>query len=328
MIMNYSIPVTMQIVSQSAIDIITGASAENSTGMRIRKRLRALWSAGGTDYDLGTIAGFSGRTSFSGTHASLTLAWPAEKNPRSSSSWNSLLVPDDAVRIKLFVIMRLPDGDLELPLLTGVPSPNGITESYGTKRETLEIRIEDVTGVAMRDSDYTVPYISTGSVSATFVADSVLPVPYVCLYPTVGVSGCVERFPNALAAADDALITQQDKLNPLTGQKRVRYGDRDGRIVYRLVEESETTPFNNSYPDSDSDFAYAEQSLASGLSVEPLYTRLALSRINPYLDLGSIISATLGRAGIGEQLQVREINWRLMPRLERMTIKGRREPAQ
>ena len=321
----------MQIVRQAAIDIITGAtgaSVESYLGMRIPKRLRAIWSVGGTDNDLGTIAEFTGRTSFSGTHASITLAWPAEINPRRSGEWNSLLLPSDAVRIKLSVIIRLADSELEVPLLTGVPSPNGISENYGGKSETVEIRIEDVTGVAMRDTAYAVPYIATGSVSAKFVADSVLSVPYVCLYPTVNVSGCVERFPNALAAADDALITQQDKLNPLTGQKRTRYGDRDGRIVYRLVEENETTSFNSSYPDAGSDFGYAEQSLAGGLSVEQLYTRLTLGRINPYLDLGSIISTTFGRGGIGEQLQVREINWRVMPRLERMTIKGRREPPQ
>ena len=242
--------------------------------------------------------------------------------------WNSLLVPDDAVRIKLSVIMRLTGGELEIPLLTGIPSPNGITESYGGKRETVEIRIEDVTGAAMRDTAYPVPYVPTGSVSATFVASSVLPVPYVCLYPTVNVSGCIERFPNALAAADDALITQQDRLNPLTGQKRMRYGDRDGRIVYRLMEESETASFNSPYPDAGGDFGYAGQSLAGGFGVEPLYARLTLPRINPYLDLGSIISTSFARAGIGEQLQVREINWRVMPREERMTIKGRREPAQ
>ena len=317
----------MQIVRQEAIDIIRGASIEKFRGTRIQKRLRAIWNVSGSDSDLGTIAGFSGRTSFGGTHASITLPWPAEKNPRSSGGWNSLLIPDDAVRIKLSVIMRLSDSELEVPLLTSVPSPNGISESYGGKRETVEIRIEDVTGVAMRDSNYNVPYIATRFVSAKFIADSVLSVPYVCLYPTVNVSGCVERFPNALAAADDALITQQDKLNPLTGQKRMRYGDRDGRIVYRLVEESETTSFNSSYPDVGGDFGYAEQSLAGGLSVEQLYTRLTLPMINPYLDLGSIISATFGRGGISEQLQVREINWRLMPRLERMTIKGRREPA-
>lgn len=317
----------MRIVRQSVIDVITGASAESRTGTRIRKRLRALWSVGGADTDLGTIAGFGGGTSFSGTRASLTLAWPAEKNPRNSGGWNSLLVPDDAVRVKLSVIMRLGGGELEVPLLTGVPSPNGISENYGGKRETVVVRIEDVTGVAMRDTGYSVPYIATGKVSATFVASSVLPVPYVCLYPTVNVSGCVERFPNALAAADDALITQQDRLNPLTGQRRVRYGDRDGRIVYRLVEESETASFNSSYPDAGGDFGYAEQSLASGLNVAPMYARLTLPRINPYLDLGSIISTTFGRAGISEQLQAREINWRVMPRLERMTIKGRREPA-
>ena len=325
--MNYSIPATMQIVRQAAIDVISGAYVETYRGMRIPKRLRAIWSVSGSDYDLGTIAGFSGRTSFSGTHASITLAWPAEINPRRSGDWNSLLLPSDAVRLKLSVIMRLDDSELELPLLTSVPSPNGISENYGKKSETVEIRIEDVTGVAMRDTTYTVPYISTGSVSATLIADSVLSVPYVCLYPTVNVSGCVERFPNALAAADDALITQQEKLDPLTGQKRMRYGDRDGRIVYRLVEESETTSFNSSYPNTGGDFGYTEQSMAGGLNVKQLYTRLTLARINPYLDLGSIISTTFGRGEISEQLQVREINWRVMPRYERMTIKGRREPV-
>lgn len=325
--MNYSVPVTLQLVRQSVIDVVTGTAIKTHPGMRIGKRLRAIWSAGGSDLDLGTLAGFSGRTSFSGTHGALTLAWPDEKNPRAQGVWSGLLVPDDSVRIKMFIVLQTPEGELEVPLLTGVPSPDGLTERYGGKSETVEIRIEDVTGVAARDTDYTIPYISTDSVSATYVASSVLPVPYVCLYPTVDVDGCIERFPNALAAADDVLITQQDRLNPLSGQKRVRYGDRDGRIVYRLVEDSDISPFSTPYPDTGGDFGYEEQSLAGTLGVDRLYTRLSLHRINPYLDLGSIISATFGRAGIDEQLQIREINWRVMPRDERMTIKGRREPA-
>lgn len=325
--MNYSVPLTLQIGSRAAVEIVTGAVLETAASTRIGKRLRAIWTDGVSDYDLGTLAGFSGGTSFSGTHASITLAWPAEKNPRSSGPWSNLLVPADTVRIKIELILRLATGDFTVPLLTGVPSPDGISEQYGGKREIVEIRIEDVTGVAARTTNYTVPYTAADSISATLVAAAALPVPYACLYPTVDIDSCLERFPNALAAADDALITQQDKLNPLSSQKRVRYGDRDGRIVYRLVEDSDSSAFTTPYPNSGAEFGYAEQMLAGTVNVEQRYARMSLPRINPYLDLGSVVSAKFGRAGIDENLQIREINWRLMPKDERQTIKGRREPA-
>lgn len=325
--MNYSVPLTLQIGSRAAVEIVTGARSETAASTRIGKRLRAIWTDGLSDNDLGTLAGFSGGTSFSGTHASITLAWPAEKNPRGSGPWSNLLVPADAVRIKIELVLRLATGNFTVPLLTGVPSPDGISEQYGGKREIVEIKIEDVTGVAARTTDYTVPYSAADGINATLVAAAVLPVPYACLYPTVNVDSCLERFPNALAAADDALITQQDKLNPLTGQKRVRYGDRDGRIVYRLVEDSDSNGFAMQYPNSGAEFGYAEQMLSGTVNVEQRYARLSLPRINPYLDLGSVVSAKFGRAGIDENIQIREINWRLMPTDERQTIKGRREPA-
>lgn len=324
--MNYSVPANLVIANPAVMSAVTGQLFTVAQGMKIAKRLRAVWVApDSSEYDLGVPAGFSGKTSFSGTSASLTIAWPREKNPRTTAGvWKQLLVPDDSARLKINLIIATQSGELEVPLLLGVPSPGGVSENYG--REIIEIKLEDVTGVAARKTDYTLPVFSGETVSATDVASSVLPIPFVCLYSTQPVDACIERYPNALMAADDVLINQQNNLAPLIGQKRIRYGDRDGRIIYRIMEYPDSgNPFQTEYPYGGADFEYSSSLINSGMRVETTYSNFSAPRINPYLNLGSKVALKFNAAGLDEVLQLHAINWRMMPQSELMSLKGRRE---
>ncbi|MDH5542993.1 MAG: hypothetical protein OEY64_08535 [Nitrospinota bacterium] len=319
-------PVSAVIANKEVVETLTRSSVPQTLPepKKIMKRLRAVWDDGAAVTDLGVIAGFSGRTSFSGTFASLTIAWPDEKNPRTSGGWQNLLVPGDFDRIRIYLVAHTVSGEKEIPLLTGVPFPGGITESYGA--ETVEIRIDDVTGVAGRMSDYTKPAI-VSTIHADYAADVVLdPIEHATLYPLEPVGGCVGNYPNALMAADAILIGEQDKSNPLVGQKRIRYGDRNGQIVYRLVEDpAPGQPFNPVGIGGEFDFEYSESSMASGLEVGHAELRFSLSRINPYIELGSRLKLNFSRAGISEIVEVTEIGYRVQPRDERMTIKAKRQ---
>lgn len=323
--MSYSVQTDIVIANQTVIDVVTGQLPAVAQGAKIAKRLRALWVApDNTEYDLGVLAGFAGRSSFSGMSASLTIAWPREKNPRKVGAWQQLLVPDDSARVKINLLIQTVSGEAEIPLLLGVPSPGGVSENYG--REVIEIKLEDVTGVAARQTNYTLEVFSGDTADALDVASSVLPVPFVCLYPTQPVDACVKRYPNALLAADDVLISQQDNLNPLTGQNRIRYGDRDGRIIYRIVEAPDSgNPFQTEYPYSGADFEYGSSLVNGGMRVETLYSNFSAPRINPYLDLGSMVALKYSAADLDEVVQLSAIGWRVMPQSESMSLKGRRE---
>lgn len=322
--MNYSVQADSIIANQAVISVVTGQFSAVA-GTKIAKRLRAVWVApNNAEYDLASLAGFSGRSSFSGTSAVLTIAWPREKNPRTAGAWQQLLVPDDSARVKINLLVQTESGELEVPLLLCVPSPGGVVENYG--REIIEIKLEDVTGVAARKTDYTVPVFFGNIVNAVDVASSVLPVPFVCLYDTQPVDACINRYPNALMAADDVLINQQNNLAPLTGQKRIRYGDRDGRIIYAVVEDPVSgNPFQTEYPYSGADFEYTSSIINSGMRVETLYSNFSIPRINPYLDLGSMVALKYSAGSLDEVLQLQTINWRIMPQSESMSLKGRRE---
>lgn len=287
------------------------------------KRMRAVWIAGETEYDLGVLNGFSGSTSFSGTSGSIIIAWPDLKNPRTSGFWENLLVPADDVRIKVVQIIS----EVEIPLLRGVPVPQGIKEIYGRGREIVEIKIGDVTSAASRITDYALPSTATEYVYANLVAGTALdPIEHVTLYETEKVSICVGKMPNALMAADEALIRAQDRLDPLEGEKRIRYGDRFGRVVYRLMEDPDTgEPFNERIFADDFDFEYSERDLLPGLQVDSIKVKFSVSRMNPYLDLGSRVKLNFARGGITEIVQIESLDWRLMPFDERMTITARRQ---
>jgi hypothetical protein len=249
--------------------------------------------------------------------------WPGEKNPRTAGSWQNLLVPSDSARIQ---VIKLIAG-VETPLLMGVPVPNGIREIYGGSRETVEIKIGDVTAVASRITNYTVPTASGDSIDANLAAKTILsPIEHIILYETADVSSCIEVMPNALMAADDALIGEQNSLLPLTGQKRIRYGDRSGRIVYRLADDpAQSSPFTPRLFAGATDFDYTESRILRDLRIEPEYINFSVGRINPYLELGSRVSVRFARGNVNEIVEVHGIGYRFMPNEERMTIKARRQ---
>ncbi len=318
--MNVALRTGMKIANGSALaELGSSAPSFPATGGKIEKTLRAVWVVGATEYDLGVLTGFSGQTSFSGTSGSITFAWPDEKNPRTAGSWQNLLVPSDSVRIKVASLIA----GVELPLLMGVPEPAGIREGYG-KSETIEIRIGDVTGAASRITNYPVP---NTPIAADTAAETVLaPIEHITLYETAQISSCIEVMPNALMAADEALIKEQNNLLPLTGQKRIRYGDRSGRIVYRLVDDpAHGGSFTPRLFTGPTDFSYTGDMILRDLRIEPEYINFSVGRINPYLELGSRISVQFLRGNVNEIVEVHGIGYRLMPSEERMTIKARRQ---
>jgi len=305
----------------SALD--SSAPLFPAPGGKIDKRLRAVWISGATEYDLGVLTGFAGKTSFSGTSGSITFAWPGEKNPRTAGSWQNLLVPSDSVRIK---VARLIAG-VETPLLMGVPVPGGIREIYGGSRETVEIKIGDVTAVAGRMTNYTVPNVPGDSIDANLAVKTILsPIEHIIFYETADVSSCIEVMPNALMAADEVLIGEQNSLVPLAGQKRIRYGDRTGRIVYRLMADpAQGGSFTPRLFAGPTNFDYTENRILRDLRIEPEYINFSVGRINPYLELGSRINVRFARGNVNEIVEVHGIGYRFMPNEERMTIKARRQ---
>jgi len=324
--MNFSVPMTLQVARRDVADIVTGKAASPVPTYRIAKRLRAVWFDGQSEYDLGTPVGFSGRTSFSGTSGTLVIAWPDEKNPRVTGQWWHKLAPDDSARVTIYLVVQTKTGAVDVPLLNCVPSPGGVDESYGGRKETVEIKLEDVTGVAARTTNYAIPAVGTEKADPLVVASAVLPVPYVCLYPTVDVDGCIKKYPNALAAVDDMLITQQDRQNPLSGQKRIRYGDRDGRIVYRLVEDPDAgQAFKPGFPFGGYAFEYGEKNVGAGIRIRPDYFTMSLPRINPYLELAVRLKMFFPRAMVDETLEIHQLSWRLSPGDERLDLKCRRQ---
>lgn len=313
-------PISATIANRAVINKVTGidTAPETVTG----KRLKVVWiEPDSTEHDLGTVAGFSGGTSFTGTHGSITLAWPDYKNPRTTGDWWNILIPDDDAKINVYLVVQTPSGEVEIPLISGVPSPDGISELYSSKREVLEIRIEDVTGVASRNSNQTTPDGCTSQ-----PAPDMPDIPTVVTYPVEPADSCSPAYPNQLLAKDEELITQQEKNNPLCGRKRVRYGDRDGRIVYRYAGNPRRgDAFFSNFPADEYDFEITEKKLLSGLRVEPDYIRFSISRINPYIDLASRLKISFPRAGLDEIVEVHEIGYRVMPSEERMTFKTRRQ---
>ncbi len=322
--MKHSLAASLTIANSAVLDAV-----ENDCPYgRPSTRLSAVWvQPYGGEFALGTVAGFSGGASFSGTHGSVTFAWPDEKNPRTTGKWWQMLVPDDAARLKIGLIVKTRYGEGEIPLLTGVPTLGGVSEIYGKKKEVIEVKIEDVTGAASRIKDYAVPNIYGDKVDPKRLASMALGViPYVCLYKLQDVDACVSAFPNALAAADDALITQQNSLNPLDGKKRIRYGDRDGRIVYRIIEDPDIgQPFTEFFPSSGYGFTLTGKELLNRLGVEPYYVNFSLPYLNPYVDLASRVKIVFDRAVLDEMVEIHRMDWRVMPREEVFKLKGRRE---
>lgn len=334
--MNVSIPIYCTVANPAVMRSLTGGSPPPPpSGGGIQRRLRAVWSEGGVDVDLGTLAGFGGGTSFSGSHGSIVLPRPSEKNARTLGDWWQVLTPNDLARIKIFQIVPAEGIDIEVPLLMGVPAPDGITESYG-RRETIEIRFEDVTGAAQRITNFTIPYSAAETVDPLWVTQSVIPqspvvtspgIPVLNLYALQDVPNCFSRFPNALMLADDVLMHQQDTQNPLAGLKRIRYGNRDGGIIYRTVEDPALgAPFNTAANvfGGSYDFEYTGLMLTA-FAVEPRYIRFSVPRLNPYIDLGSRVRLRHPRAGIDEVVEIQDIQWQIGPRDERLTLRGRRE---
>jgi len=290
-------------------------------------RLKAVWIDGSTTFDLGAIAGFSAGTSFSGTHGTITLPWADIKNPRSQKDWENILIPKDSVRIRVSSVVATPTGDVEVPIILGVPSPGGISENYGQKNETIGITIEDVTGVASRITNYSTTGYSGGMVDPKVVADLALsPIETVLLYETQLVDSCIDIFPNALMAADEVLANRQNDLNPLTDEKRTRYGDRTGKIVYRLAgTPASGNPFTAKAFTPTFNFEIKENLIMKGFSIEPEKVRFSIPMINPYIDLGSRLKLQFSRGAIDEIVEVYAVSWRVRPKSEVMTITARRE---
>ncbi|MBI5178814.1 MAG: hypothetical protein HZA04_06100 [Nitrospinae bacterium] len=305
--MNYSIPLHAVIANRKW----EGALFQRSLSAA-RQGFRAVWTFNGAEHDIGAITAFNGNTSFSGTHAVITIAWPDDKNPRTGGNWWQLLAPDDTARVKVYLTHRNGPNGMEAPLMLGVPIPDGTSETYGGGRETIDLRLEDITGAAGRKRNYPAPSTLAPTIDARSAASTILgDIPFVCTYPLDPVDSCLERYPNALMAADNILIAQQDKLNPLAGQKRIRYGDRDGKIVYRLIEDPATgAPFTKRFPANAHDFQYTGAHILGGLTVEPRHIHFTATRINPYLDLGSRIRIVYPRAALDEIVEIIDMGWR------------------
>ncbi len=318
--MNYTLPIRATLANRSIAQAVAAPSRNNMVS-----RITATWEQNGASADMGPLAAFNGGASFSGTYAALTLAWPAEKNPRTAGAWWQRIVPDDTARITVSMACQTPNASVTVPLIKGVPVPDGAQERYGGD-ETLELRLQDITGVAGRMTNYALPPSAADTVDAHTVAASVLgTISYVCLYNTGPVDGCIERFPNALMAADDVLIRQQDTQSPLPGQKRIRYGDRDGVIVYRPVEDPAVgAPFALNGTFSPYDLEYGPRQIAS-LSLEGRFLRVTTPFINPYLDLAGRIRLTVPYANLDEIVEIHEMRWAANPGSETTTLKCRRQ---
>lgn len=318
--MNHAVPIRATLANRFIADAVTGSSRHTFVS-----RLAASWEQPGASTDMGPLAAFNGGTSFSGTYAALTLGWPAEINPRTTGAWWQRLVPDDAARVTISLACRTPDAAAVAPLLKAVPVPDGAVEQYGA-RETVELRLQDVTGVAARMTNYALPPLFTDTVNPHTVAKSVLGgIGYICLYNTAPVDGCLERFPNALMAADDVMIRQQDAQAALAGQKRIRYGDRDGNIVYRAVEDPGIgAPFALNGLFSQFDFEYGPRHVTN-LTLEGRYLRVTTPFINPYLDLASRIRLIIPHANLDEIVEIHEIRWSANSGGEMTTLKCRRQ---
>ncbi len=317
---------TLAVSNSEALKSLLSSSYQGPVSQGGR-RLRVVWANGNVETELEDIAGFAGTVSYRGSQATLTVAWPEIKNPRTVGAWQEILVPNDNLRIKVFSVVGNASGDKEIPLLTGVPSPEGVRESYTANSGTIEIKVEDVTGVASRITSYLPPFASTETVEAKLVANAVLnPLEPVILFNTEKVSACNEIFPNALMAADEVLIKKQAKLLPLTGEKRIRYGDRNGKIVYTFAQEPDAgKAFRPSYPAADFQFAFNGGDIVDGLLVDSKTVRFSLPLVNPYIDLGMRLKLDFQRGVVSEIVEVYEIGWRVMPKSERMTIKARRQ---
>ena len=319
--MNETFPILMTIGNSSVLRAVE-ANPFYSLAPITGERLRAVWIENGIETDLGSIVSLSASVSYFGTQCALTLPWPNEKNPRGLGSWQNLLVASDEVRIKISQIIETSEGAVAVPLITGVPLPDGIGEAYGRSSELVEIKIEDITGAASRLTMYAKPSLVTEKGDAKLVAETVLnPIEVKCFYDTVEVDLCVEVFPNALIAADEALIKEQDNQKPLTGLRRVRYGDRNGVIIYTIASKPlHGAGFASRFPAGDYDFEITENQIVSGFKVEIERIVLQIGRINPYIELGSRLKIKSEHAGIDEIAEVENIGYRIMPGDERMTI--------
>ncbi len=318
--MNHSVPIHATIANPAIANAVTDPSRGKAVS-----RLVASWEHPGGSADMGPLAAFNGGTSFSGTYAALTLGWPAEINPRTTGAWWQRLVPDDVARVTISLACQTPDAAAVVPLLKAVPVPDGALEQYGG-RETVELRLQDVTGVAGRMTNYPVPTLFTSTVNPHTVAKSVLAgIEYICLYNTGPVDGCLERFPNALMAADDVLIRQQDAQTAWNGRRRIRYGDREGNIVYRAAEDPPLgAPFTLNAAFAQFDFEYGPRHI-TGLALEGRYLRVTTPFINPYIDLTSRVRLVVPRANLDEIVEVHEIRWAANPGGEMTTLKCRRQ---
>lgn len=322
--MNEFLPISMTVGNPSVIRAVE-ADASFSIAPLSGERVRAVWIENGAETDIGPIVSLSSSVSWFGTQCALTLPWPGEKNPRNAGAWQNLLVPSDTVRIKISQVVETGGSaplPVEIPLIMGVPYPDGIGEAYGRSSELIEIKIEDVTGAASRITEYATPNLVTEKGDAKLVAKTVLdPIEVRCLYETAEVDLCVEIFPNALMAADEALIKEQDNQNPLTGERRARYGDRNGVIVYTIAADPlQGSGFAPRFPADDYDFEISEKGVVSGFKVGPESIFLRLARINPYINLGSRLKINIAHAGIDEIVEVEKIGYRIMPGDERMTV--------
>lgn len=318
--MNYSVPMRISFAAPLTTKALISPARQKTV-----TRLAAAWEHAGQTADMGPIASFNGGTSFSGSHASLSLAWPDEINPRTAGGWWNRLVPDDAARVAVSLAVKTPAGETSVPLLYAVPAPDGALEQYGG-RETVDIRLQDVTAVAARAIDYPLPFVNTDTVDPLPAAAAILGnVPHVCLFGTLPVDGCLTRFPNALAAADDILIRQQDVQVVAAGLKRIRYGDRNGVIVYRMAEDPPIgAPFSASGRFTEYDFEYGPHQVHR-LILEGAFLRITTPFINPYVDLTSRIRLIVPRANLDEVVEVQDIRWAMNPGQELMTLKCRRQ---
>jgi hypothetical protein len=288
------------------------------------ERVRAVWIENEIETDLGSVVSLSASVSYFGTQCALTLPWPNEKNPRGAGEWQNLLIPSDGVRIKISQVVETGSAGLaiEIPLVMGVPLPDGIGEVYGRSSELIEIKIGDVTGAASRITEYMYPSRVTEKGNAKLVAETVLdPIEVKCFYETVDVDLCVEIFPNALMVADEALIKEQDYRQPLTGVRRIRYGDRNGVIVYMIAADLlPGSGFVSRSPGADYDFEIPGDGIVSGFKVGTESIVLRLARINPYIELGSRLKIKTAHAGIDEIVEVAKIGYRIIPGDERMFV--------
>lgn len=313
--MNLSLPVDCVVADRNAF-------ADKS-----ERRLRAEWTFNGTVRELGDIVSFNAAVSAGGSRAAITMAWPREKNPRLAGDWSGVLAPNDGARVTVWLSGGDADARREARLFTGVMDPDGIVETYSAQVETIDIRLEDVTGVAMRRPHEISNALAVDLIDPHSAAKSALgAIPFVLLFPVTTVGGCLDVYPNALMASDDVLIRRQEAALPLRGRRRMRYGGRDGWIIYAAGAEPRAGgPFEARYPAAEWDFMFDGRSILAGMTVDPRHIRFSTATINPYVDIGSRVRVSHPPASIGETAEVEEINWAFTPRTERMTLKCLRQ---